>query len=100
MPKNVLAVSILGSSFTIQSEKEPGHLAEIAEYLKNKVEEVRKNTTDCDNLTVSLLAALNIVDELFKAKRAGETERAEDSLEIEKLTEKLIDKIDEGLMEN
>jgi cell division protein ZapA len=86
-------VSILGSSFTIQSRYDPRYLGEVIAYLKEKIREVQASSGAQDPLKIALLAALNVVDELLQ-------KRDEDSREIEELTERLIERIDRSLVEN
>jgi len=86
-------VSILGSSFTIQSRYDPRYMGEVVAYLKEKIREIQAASGVQDPLKVSLLAALNVVDELLRKK--GENAR-----EIEEITERLIEQIDRSLVEN
>jgi cell division protein ZapA (FtsZ GTPase activity inhibitor) len=86
-------VNILGSTFTIQSRYDPRYLDEVITYLKERVREIQASSGARDPLKIALLAALNVVDELLR-------KRQEDSREIEQLTEKLIERIDESLVEN
>jgi cell division protein ZapA len=86
-------VSILGSSFTIQSRYDPRYMSEVIAYLKEKIREVQVSSGAQDPLKIVLLAALNVVDELLR-------KRGEDSREIEELTERLIERIDQSLVEN
>ena len=101
MEKNSLEVNILGSSFTIQSSGDPEYLQRVANYLKNKVQEIQQkyadNTTQ-DPIKISLLAGLNVVDELFRCQ--GREPSGTDNGEIESITERLIDTIDRSLLEN
>jgi cell division protein ZapA (FtsZ GTPase activity inhibitor) len=86
-------VNILGSSFTIQSNYDPRYMGEVVAYLKEKVREVQTGSGVQDPLKVALLAALNVVDELLR-------KRGEASREIEEITERLIERIDQSLVEN
>jgi cell division protein ZapA len=86
-------VSILGSTFTIQSRYDPRYLDEVVAYLKQKIREIQASSGAQDPLKIALLAALNVADELLR-KREG------DSREIEELTERLIERIDRSLVEN
>ncbi len=86
-------VSILGSTFTIQSRYEPRYLDEVITYLKEKIREIQASSGAKDPLKIALLAALNLTDELLR-------KREEDSREIEQLTERLIERIDRSLVEN
>jgi cell division protein ZapA len=86
-------VSILGSSFTIQSRYDPRYLDEVIAYLKAKIREIQASSGTQDPLKIALLAALNVADELLR-------KRDEESREIEELTEQLIERIDRSLVEN
>lgn len=86
-------VNILGSSFTIQSRYDPRYMGEVIAYLKEKIREIQASAGAQDPLKIALLAALNVVDELL----AG---RGEGSREMEELTERLIERIDQSLVEN
>lgn len=86
-------VNILGSSFTIQSRYDPRYMGEVVAYLKEKIREIQASSGAQDPLKIALLAALNVVDELL-------ARRAEGSREIEELTERLIERIDQSLVEN
>ena len=64
-------VSILGSSFTIQSRYDPRYMGEVIAYLKEKIREVQASSGAQDPLKIALLAALNVVDELLREARRG-----------------------------
>ena len=86
-------ISILGSTFTIQSRYDPRYLDEVIAYLKERIREIQASSGAQDPLKIALLAALNVTDELLR-------KRGEDSREIEELTERLIERIDRSLVEN
>jgi cell division protein ZapA (FtsZ GTPase activity inhibitor) len=86
-------VSILGTTFTVQSRYDPRYLGEVIAYLKERIREIQASAGTQEPLKIALLAALNVVDELLR-KREG------DSREIEELTERLIERIDRSLVEN
>ncbi len=101
MNKNSLAVNILGSSFTVQTSGDLQHLQRVVDYLENKVQEIQSKyaeRTTQDPVKISLLAGLNLVDELFRT-RAGTGAEADD-VELERITERLIDTIDKSLTGN
>jgi len=100
MSKNSLTVNILGASFTIQSSGDIQHLQRVVNYLQTKVEEIKEKYADAttqDPVKISLLAGLNAIDELFR-REGVETDNSE-VVELEKITERLIDTIDDSLME-
>ena len=101
MNKNSLTVNILGSSFTVQSNGDLQHLQRVVDYLENKVEEIRQKYADSatqDPVKISLLAGLNVVDEMFRA--GGVETAAGEAVELERITERLIDTIDKSLTGN
>jgi cell division protein ZapA len=97
--RHSIEVSLLGSSFTIQSQYDPRYMAEVIAYLKGKIQEVQSSSSTRDSLKIALLSALNVVDELFRLK-SRPREEGSDSLEIKEITERLIDTIDRSLVEN
>jgi cell division protein ZapA (FtsZ GTPase activity inhibitor) len=101
MNKNSLAVNILGSSFTIQSNGDLQHLRRVVDYLEKKVEEIQQKyaeSTTQDPVKISLLAGLNVVDEMFRKRGTGGSDS--EAVELERITERLIDTIDKSLMGN
>jgi cell division protein ZapA len=95
MEKRQLKVDFLGTSFVIQSDESAEHLARLSGYVKSRVEEVRKRYPFAEPLTVAVLAALNIADEMFKLREGREP--AETS-EIVNVAERLISSIDDDLL--
>ena len=101
MEKSSLEINILGSSFTVKAHGDPGHLQRVVDYLTRKVEEIRQKYADSttqDPVKISLLAGLNVVDELLLCR--GSKTAGSDALEVERITERLIDTIDESLTGN
>lgn len=99
MEKRQLRVDVLGASFTIQSEESAEHLDRVSAFLREKVAEVKARYAFATPLTLALLAALNIADELVK-ERAGRPPRTADPAvprEIERIAADLIEQIDGAL---
>jgi cell division protein ZapA (FtsZ GTPase activity inhibitor) len=86
-------VTILGSSFTIQSHYDSRYMAEVVAFFKEKIREIQESSGARDPLKIALLAGLNVADELMR-------KRGESSREIEEITERLIERIDQSLVEN
>jgi len=106
MQQNFLTVDILDAKFSIKSGNDPHYLGAVVEYLKGKIDEIENaaagsasTTQPKDSLKIALLAALNIVDELFQARKLSKQAGRENSEELEKITEQLIQRIDESLVE-
>jgi cell division protein ZapA (FtsZ GTPase activity inhibitor) len=108
MEKQSLEVSMLGTSFTIQAPEDRGYLGQLVQHLERTVGHIQRKYNAHEPLKISLLAALNITDELFRCRLAGGTDQAREagnaragedgkSGEIERITERLISTIDRSL---
>ncbi len=95
MEKRQLKVDLLGATFVIQSEESPEHLTRLSGYVKSRIEEVRKRYPFAEPLTVAVLAALNIADEMFKIREGREPP---ETSEIMSVAESLISRIDDDLL--
>jgi cell division protein ZapA (FtsZ GTPase activity inhibitor) len=95
MEKRQFKIELLGVSFTVQSAADPDYLADVTAYVKGKIDEVKARYSFTDPLKASLLAALNITDDLFK-EREGRTPGLRG--EIADATQRLIDSIDDELL--
>ena len=98
MAKRQLRIDVLGTSFVIQSDESADHLARLSSFVKAKVEEVKSRYSFAEPLTIAVLTALNIADEMFKAKDGRESGGAAD--EIANVAERLISRIDDDLLEH
>ena len=98
MEKRQLRIEVLGTSFTIQSSESPEQLARLSSYVKARIEEVKGRYAFADPLTVAVLAALNIADELFKTRDGRDTEGQGD--EMENVAERLISRMDDELLDH
>ncbi len=98
MEKRQLRIDVLGASFTIQSDESAEHLQRVSAYLREKVEEVKARYSFATPLTLALLAALNIADELVK-ERSLRSPRATPAgpNEFEEIAAGLIEQIDGAL---
>ncbi len=97
MEKRQLRIDVLGTSLVIQSDESTEYLNNLAAHVRARIEEVKSRYTFADPLTVAVLAALNIADEMFKA-RAGRPAAAGQDEEIAAVAEKLISRIDDDLL--
>ncbi|MBN1837373.1 MAG: cell division protein ZapA [Spirochaetales bacterium] len=100
MAKSSLEVDILGTRFTIQSRDDQAYLEGLVAHLGNTVRHIQERYPSYEPVKVSLLAALNITDELFRCRNARGGAEDPGSQEIEQIAERLIDTIDRSLAEN
>jgi cell division protein ZapA len=98
MEKRQLKIDVLGTSFVIQSDESADHLARLSSFVKSRIEEVKGRYSFADPLTVAVLTALNIADDLFKARESrGAPAQGE---EIGSVADRLIKRMDEELNAN
>jgi cell division protein ZapA len=70
MDKSIITVNIFGNEYTIKGVAEPDYIMTLANYLNNKMAEVQESTGLKDVKKIAILAAINISDELFEAKKS------------------------------
>lgn len=88
--KRSFHIEILGQKLTVVSDSDEKVVAGVVQYLNDKVSEIRSGGNNLNTLTIAVLAALNITEELFKTK--GENILI--SQQLEQKTQELIDLID------
>jgi len=69
MDKSVITVNIFGNEYTIKGVAEPEYITSLAAYINNKMTEVQDATGLKDTKKIAILAAINLADELFDAKK-------------------------------
>ena len=70
--KHSVKVSILGEEYTIRSDVSPESTKAIAKYLDTAIREVMHTGKVLDTQRASILAALQITNELFDARAGAE----------------------------
>jgi cell division protein ZapA len=92
MSSRVVNVEIHGLRYAVRSELDPQYIGELASYLDDKMGAAARELSSNDPLRIAVIAALNIADELFKARaesvgadgrvraRAAEIERLVDAV--------------------
>jgi len=71
-----IELTLLGQTLTIRSEAAPDYLRRLAKYLEERVGQLKRSGV-ADPLTALSLAALDITDELFKAREDTKTDAAQ-----------------------
>lgn len=89
-------VELMGKTFTIKGDADPGYMAQVAGYVNGKIVEMRRLTSG-DQTKMLLLTALNLADELFQARRGIQVSPAE-AIEAEKRTKALLQMLESGLV--
>ena len=81
-------VYILGQKYTIKGDAPEEYIREIASYVDKKLKEVHNSIPNITPVKASILAALDIADELFKL-RSEQEEQEVLTKTIEEKAEKL-----------
>jgi cell division protein ZapA len=72
-------VTIFGSDYNIRATEDPEYIERIAAYVDGKMRELQGRGTVSSSTKVAILAAMNIADELHKARgRLSELQRRVD----------------------
>jgi len=68
--RQAVRVNIFGSEYTIRGEADGEYIQELAHYVDSKLQEVANGTGLNIPLKVSILAAINMADEVFRLRAA------------------------------
>jgi cell division protein ZapA len=66
--KNVVKVTIVGEEYTLRSEATPEHALAVAAYVDQSIRKILGGGNLVESHKAAILAALQITDELFKAR--------------------------------
>ena len=94
--ENFVKVTIYGQEYTIKAPADASYIKNIAEYVDGKMREVQEElATPQVPAKVSILAAMNIADELFAEKR----DRDQIKGEVESKVSSLIEIVEEAIQQ-
>jgi cell division protein ZapA len=93
--KQTVTVSIFGEEYPIRGDADSDYIVSVASYLDDKMREVAERNANKSPTKVAILAALNITDELFQARKATSREIKD----LEEKTQTIIDWLDSRLPE-
>jgi cell division protein ZapA len=75
VPGQTIKVVIYNQAYNLRSDHDPAYIQELANFVDRRMNDIARATMTVDSLRVAILAALQIADELFQArKRMQETE--------------------------
>ena len=84
-------INVLGQELSVLSDSGDDHVANVVQYVKEKLDQVKVNAGSINTLNISILAALNIADEHLKLTEIYESIISQ----LESKTENLISLIDD-----
>ena len=68
MTSRVVHVDIHGQRYAVRSELDPQYVGELATYLDTRMQMAARELSSSDPLRIAVIAALNLADELFRAR--------------------------------
>lgn len=80
-----VTIQIYGESYTLKAGGDPSYIKEVAAFVDGKMREISSGGKAITTDKVAMLAALNIADELFKARREWKLSDEETEKKIEEL---------------
>jgi cell division protein ZapA len=92
-PGRVIPVEILGRQYPIRSALEADYVARLATYVDGKIRAAMETSPTSDTMRLTVLAALNIADELFRcreAMRERDGELADRAAELERMLDRVL----------
>lgn len=67
-----MKIEIFDQSYNVNAESDEAYMRELAEYVDGKMRAVAEATHLVDSVKIAVLAALNMADEIFAMRQAGE----------------------------
>lgn len=92
-PGRVVSVQIHGQRYPIRSSLDQEYVARLAAFVDERIRVAAESTPSGDSLRLTVLAALNIADELFRCRDANRNrsgELAERTEELERLVDRVL----------
>jgi cell division protein ZapA len=68
-PSQSYKVVIYNQTYSLRSDHDPNYIQDLAEYVDKRMNEIARATMTVDSLRVAILAALQLTDELFQARK-------------------------------
>ena len=91
--KRVVHIDIQGQKYAVRSDLDPQYISELAAYCDEKMRLAARELASADHLRVAVMAALNVADELFRARNeaGGNAGRfAARTIEIERILDEAL----------
>ncbi|MCK4772170.1 MAG: cell division protein ZapA [Candidatus Latescibacteria bacterium] len=82
-------VTIYGTEYPVKGDADPDYIKEVAAYVDDKMREVASGLSVKSSTKVAILAALNITDELFVARRDSSEQEEEIHARLTRLTDRV-----------
>ncbi len=93
MATRVVTVEIFGQRYAVKSDLDQVYIAELASHVDQKMRMASDELSSADSLRVAIIAALNLADELYRARTDGtgaEERVLEKAADIERLVDAVL----------
>jgi len=100
-PSRVVTVEIQGQRYPVRSDLDAGYVADLATYVDGKMRLASRESTVADSMRIAVIAALNIADELFRAREeatGGQTELLDRAAALERIVDAVLAEKGTGLI--
>jgi cell division protein ZapA len=87
--ERLVEIKVFGQTYTVKTDAEEEHIQRVARHVNEKMDEVTRNTKSVSSLSVAILTALNIADDLIRERE----KRIALLQEVEKKSKDLTEKI-------
>lgn len=94
MSTRVVNVDIHGQRYAVRSDLDPQYVGELAGFLDEKMQTAARELSSADPLRIAVIAALNIADELFRARddsKGSDNRLRARAAEIERLLDEVLE---------
>lgn len=85
--KSRIQVKILDETYSVRSEADPEHTQRVAGHVDDVLRTLRRSMPNVDAYRVAILGAMQITDELYRARANAEHERADLALRLQRLAD-------------
>jgi len=90
---HTVEVTILGQTYRLKSDREPGYMEALASKLNSKISEMAAAASTVDSVKLLTLTALNLMDQLEEKA----VKQEEDLRFMEERAEKILDRLKDSL---
>ena len=94
-----MRISLLGTSFSIQTDEDPEYVNQLVAYFESKINSVGTGTPSGEPLKKAIIAGILIADELFREKQSPGSPALsrQDENEIDAITDSMFQLLDTSI---
>jgi len=92
-PSRVVTVEIQGQRYPVRSDLDAAYVSDLATYVDNKMRLASRESSVADSMRIAVIAALNIADELFRARdeaQGGQSALLDRAAELERILDAVL----------